>query len=119
VLTTSFKIVKYVFLIFSVYLLSGSILANSDSTEKITKSHAIAMHGDHKYPADFTRFEYTSDKAKKGGVLRLFGTGTFDSLNGHIAKGNVAQNVELIYDSLTISAADEPFTQYGLLAHTI
>ncbi|MFT5420306.1 MAG: microcin C transport system substrate-binding protein [Candidatus Endobugula sp.] len=118
-LTTNCKTLTYFLTIVCIYLFSSSIFANPDSTEKITKSHAIAMHGDHKYPADFTRFDYTSDQAKKGGLLRLFGTGTFDSLNGHIAKGNAAQNLELIYDTLTISAADEPFTQYGLLAHTI
>ncbi len=77
------------------------------------------MHGEYKYPADFSRFDYTSEKAVKGGLLRLSGLGTFDSLNGFIAKGNAADNLSLLYDTLTASAADEPFTQYGLIAKTI
>jgi microcin C transport system substrate-binding protein len=77
------------------------------------------MHGDPKYSADFQRFDYTSEDAQRGGKLRLSGYGTFDSLNAHIAKGNSADNLELIYDTLMVNSADEPFTQYGLLAHTI
>ena len=92
-------------------------LANSPS--KIHKSHAIAMHGEPKYPADFKRFDYTSPAATKGGLLRLYGFGTFDILNQFIAKGNAADELDLLYDSLTIQARDEPFSVYGLLAHTI
>jgi microcin C transport system substrate-binding protein len=91
------------------------ILASQDPI----KSHAIAIHGEPKYPADFTRFDYTSAKAKKGGGLRLAGKGTFDSLNEYIAKGNPADNLALLYDTLMVASADEPFTQYGLLAHKI
>ncbi len=126
-LTTLSNKLLHFFIRPSVYLVSSFIftypaVANADSaisSKRITKSHAIAMHGQYKYPKNFTRFDYTSDQAKKGGLLRLFGTGTFDSLNDYIAKGNAAENLGLIYDSLTTSAADEPFTQYGLLAKTI
>ena len=105
--------------IFAQVILSTDTADLVGTQQKIIKSHAIAMHGTIKYPENFERFEYTSEKATKGGKLRLFGTGTFDSLNGFIAKGNPADNIELLYDSLMTSAADEPFTQYGLLAQTI
>ncbi len=99
--------------------LPASTTASQPTTQAIIHSHAIAMHGEAKYPKEFTRFDYTSSKATKGGKLRLFGTGTFDSLNEFIAKGNPAENLGLLYDTLMVSAADEPFTQYGLLAKTI
>jgi microcin C transport system substrate-binding protein len=83
------------------------------------KSHALAIHGEPKYPADFIRFDYTSANAKKGGVLRLSGRGAFDSLNEYIAKGNPADNLAIIYDTLMVASADEPFTQYGLLADQV
>ncbi len=89
------------------------------SSEVIIKSHAIAMHGKPKYSADFKRFDYTSEQAKKGGLLRLAGYGTFDSLNEFVAKGSAADNLELLYDKLLVQSLDEPFTKYGLLAHTI
>ena len=74
------------------------------------------MHGEAKYSKTFSHFDYTSDAAQKGGSLTLFGLGTFDSLNGFIPKGNAADKLGLIYDSLTESSADEAFTQYGLIA---
>ncbi|MEO0442469.1 MAG: extracellular solute-binding protein [Pseudomonadota bacterium] len=96
-----------------------AFLSTSPLAQNITKSHAIAMHGSPKYGPDFKRFDYTSAEAKKGGLLRLSGFGTFDSLNAYIAKGNAAERLALIYDTLTVAAADEPFTQYGLLAKSI
>ncbi len=105
----------------SLWLLATSSYSSATeyTANSVIKSHAIAMHGEPKYPADFTRYEYTSPKAKKGGKIRLFGYGTFDSLNEYISKGNPAEKLTLIYDSLTTQAMDEPFTQYGLVAHTI
>ncbi len=91
----------------------------SGETSPIIKSYGIAMHGDLKYPVNFQHFEYTALEAKKGGLIRLLGLGTYDSLNDYIAKGNAADKLNLIYDSLTTQAADEPFTQYGLLAQTL
>ena len=99
-----------------------TLQANADivgDTNSVIKAHAIAMHGQPKYPADFERFEYTSPQAKKGGGIRLFSIGTFDSLNSFISKGTPASDTTLIYDTMTTPAMDEPFTQYGLLAHTI
>ena len=98
---------------------SKTAVPTSTPGQSIITSHAIAMHGEPKYPANLDRFEYTSAKAKKGGMIRFFGTGTFDSLNDYIAKGNAAEHLNLLYDSLTVQSLDEPFTHYGLLAHTV
>ena len=87
--------------------------------EAITISHAIAMHGAVKYPADFKGFDYTSDKALKGGTLRKGLQDNFDSLNGFISKGTPGDKLGLIYDALTVPSADEAFSQYGLLAEKI
>lgn len=81
--------------------------------------HALAMHGQPKYPAGFQHFDYVNPKAPKGGLLKLGVQGNFDSLNPFIAKGNAASETGLIYDTLTTGSADEPFTQYGLVAKTI
>ena len=98
--------------------ISFAATENNDEQE-IIRTHAIAMHGEPKYPKDFSHFDYTSDEAVKGGSLKLHSVGSFDSLNHLIPKGNPADNIGLIYDTITKAAADEPFTQYGLLAHTI
>lgn len=86
---------------------------------KIIRSHGIAMFETPKYPANFKRFDYTSAKSQKGGTLKLHSIGTFDSFNPYIAKGNPESELSLIYDSLTTPSADEPFTEYGLIAKTI
>lgn len=94
---------------------SVSTFANSP----VTISHAIAMHGDIKYPKTFKNFEYTNPNAPKGGVLKLGAFGTYDSFNPFIDKGIAPAGIGKIYDSLTTSSNDEAFTQYGLLAEKI
>jgi microcin C transport system substrate-binding protein len=94
-------------------LASGALLADSHP------SHGIAMHGDLKYPADFSHYDYVNPQAPKGGTLKQWDMGTFDSFNSFIIKGNVAAGTNLMYDSLMDQAADEPFSQYGLLAESV
>ena len=82
-------------------------------------SHGRAMWDEPKYEPDFTHFDYTNPDAPKGGDVTYAAIGTFDSLNGHILKGIPAAGINMIYDSLLADGGDEPFTKYGLLAHTI
>ncbi len=72
-----------------------------------------------KYPANFTHFDYVNPDAPKGGTLRQAGFGGFDSLNPFINKGVAADDIGMIYDTLTRHSLDEPFTEYGLLAEKI
>ena len=82
--------------------------------------HAMTLYDEApKYASDFTHFDYTNPEAPKGGILRLAGLNGFDSLNPFIPKGNAADQVGLLYDTLTYHSADEPFTEYGLLAERI
>ena len=82
--------------------------------------HALTLYGDPpKYAEDFSHFDYVNPDAPKGGTLRLSGFGSFDSLNGFISRGTAADQLGLIYDTLTVHALDEPFTEYGLIAERI
>lgn len=84
------------------------------------KKHAISMHGDIKYGAEFTHFDYANPDAPKGGTLRLSALGsTFDTFNPFSLKGNKVEGAGLPYETLSIQSDDEPFTGYGLLAETI
>ncbi len=82
-------------------------------------AHAMAMHGEPKYPADFTHFDYVNPDAPKGGTQVAAANGTFDSLNPFILRGTPSGSAAAIYDTLTVSSADEPFTQYCLLCETM
>ena len=82
-------------------------------------SYAIAMHGDLKYAPDFKHFGYVNPAAPKGGSIKLSALGTFDNYHGFILKGNAADGLALIYDTLMVHSRDEPFSLYGLLAESI
>jgi microcin C transport system substrate-binding protein len=87
-----------------------------------TVAHGISAFGELRYSADFPHFDYVNPGAPKGGTMSFRGTGasqTFDSLNGFILRGEPAQGLGRIYDSLLVRAFDEPDAVYGLLAETI
>jgi microcin C transport system substrate-binding protein len=81
--------------------------------------HGIAMHGDLKYGPDFKHFDYVNPAAPKGGELKQGTVGTFDSFNAFIIKGNPVAGIGQIYDTLLTPSADEPFSEYGLLAEKV
>jgi microcin C transport system substrate-binding protein len=86
---------------------------------KVTTSHALSMHGDLRYPAGFPHFSYVNPEAPKGGDVKLPAIGTFDTLNPFVLKGVGAAGMSGVFDTLTVSSADEPFSQYGLVAESI
>lgn len=94
----------------------ASPLACADA---VTVSHGIAMHGDLKYPPQFTHFDYVNPDAPKGGKVVQSAIGTFDSFNNFIVKGTPADGLGYIYDTLLATAQDEPFSLYGLLAESL
>ena len=87
------------------------------SVESVKPIHAIAMHGQPKYKADFSHFDYVNPKASKGGMLRWAREGTFDSFHTLIAKGTPTSTDSI--ESLLQASQDEPFTSYGLLAESL
>jgi microcin C transport system substrate-binding protein len=83
--------------------------------------HGLSAFGDLAYPADFKHFAYANPDAPKGGAFSLVGWGgvtTFNSLNNYILKGDAAQGLELLFDSLMTPATDEPDAVYGLVAES-
>ena len=83
--------------------------------------HGLSVFGDLKYPADFKHFDYVNPDAPKGGKASQIGTAgltTFDSFNMLILKGDAAQGMELVFDSLMARAHDEADAVYGLVAET-
>ncbi|WP_245752471.1 extracellular solute-binding protein [Poseidonocella pacifica] len=78
------------------------------------------MYGTPALPPDFVSLPYANPDAPKGGRIVTGESGSFDSLNPHILKGNVPWALRfLAYESLMGRSWDEPFTLYGLLAESI
>ena len=83
--------------------------------------HGLSVFGDLKYAAGFKNFDYVNPDAPKGGRLVTMGTAgatTFDTFNGYILKGDAAQGLETLFDSLMTRANDEPDAVYGLIAQS-
>ena len=83
--------------------------------------HGLSPFGELKYAPDFKHFDYVNADAPKGGIVSQIGPAgrtTYDSFNAFILKGDAAQGLELIFDSLMTRALDEPDAVYGLVAET-
>ncbi len=110
-------------LILAAFLVAAhAVRADDAASPKIITSHGISSFGDLKYPADFKHFDFVNPDAPKGGTMSFRGTGasqTFDSLNAFILKGEPAQGLGLLYDSLLTASPDEPDAAYGLIASTL
>jgi len=100
-------------------LLIISITFPSFLKAEINIKHAIAMHGEPKYPDSFQYVDYANPDAPKGGKIILSSTGSYDSFNPFILKGTAAAGIGNLYETLTTGSSDEAFTEYGLIAKTI
>jgi len=97
-------------------VISGPVASASDN---LTKHHALSLIGAPKHGPDFTYFDWVNPNAPKGGRVRRWAMGTFDSLNPFPVKGSPATGLGLIYDTLMLQSPDEAGTSYGLLAEWI
>ena len=94
--------------------------ARAEDAAKETWRIGISTIGELKHPDGFERFGYVNPDAPKGGELKLSSTGTYDTFNPILAKGEVAAGVtSLVYDTLLKSADDEITASYGLLAEGV
>ncbi len=80
----------------------------------------IAMLGDPALPPDFKSLPYANPDAPQGGELKQAITGSFDSVNPFIVKGQpVTGTRTYVFESLLGRNWNEPFSLYGLVAETI
>lgn len=84
-----------------------------------TPAKGIAMHGNPRYGWNFKHFDYADPAALKGGVLKMSAFGSFDTFNPYTVKGVPAAGTGMLFDTLMVESADEPFSEYGLIAETI
>ena len=84
-----------------------------------TVSHGLTLLEDLKYPADFKRLDYVNPDAPKGGTLRRYSIGTFDTFNPYIIKGNPSGASSMVYQTLMDSPMDEISAGYGQIADSV
>jgi microcin C transport system substrate-binding protein len=102
-------------------LLALTLASGSAGRLSAEPRHGLSAFGELKYAPDFKHFDYVNPAAPKGGRLALVGPGgviTFDTFNGFILKGDAAEGLGLLHDSLMVRAGDEPDAVYGLIAQS-
>lgn len=83
------------------------------------KQYYITLSDEIKYKKDFKHFDYVNPNAPKGGVFKASSVGTYNSLNSFVLKGTPAIGLGLIYETLMVPSADEPFSYYPLIAEAV
>ena len=96
----------------------GTITGTANAADA-KKHHALSLVGDVRFPADFKNFDWVNPDAPKGGVVRLWTLGSYDSLNSFSIKGRPAAGIATIYDSLMAGSPDEPSAEYCLVCEWV
>lgn len=105
-------------------LLPGRAFADAPTQ---TQLHGLSAFGELKYSAGFAHFGYVNPDAPKGGTINFAPPNstfnqsflTFNTLNSLVLKGESPPRTEYCFDSLMVSALDEPDAVYGLLAQSV
>lgn len=85
----------------------------------IHDGYALTLYGEPKYAKGFKHPEYVNPKAPKGGMIKLYDMGNFDSLNPYILKGVKAPGITFLFESLMKQSLDEPMTMYPSIASSV
>jgi len=108
-------------------LFAAPALAGIAQAQDAKPAIGFAINGEPKYKEGFTHFDYVNPDAPKGGDIRLAALGTFDSFNPFIVKGEPVAGYgadfgtggEYVFETLMVRSADEPASDYGLIAASI
>jgi peptide/nickel transport system substrate-binding protein len=102
------------------FVLAAVFAALSTTFSVAEPKSGIVMLGEPALPADYKNLPYANPDAPQGGILKQAVTGSFDSTNIFIVKGNAAAGPgTFVFESLMGRNWGEPFGLYGLLAETI
>ncbi|WP_349363691.1 MAG: extracellular solute-binding protein [Roseitalea porphyridii] len=93
----------------------------------VVRRHGLSAFGDLKYPEGFAAFDYANPDAPVGGTFNFQpwywyfnqNTQTFNTLNAFVRRGDAPPRMELCFDTLMVSAHDEPDAIYGHVAETV
>ena len=86
---------------------------------KVTVSHGLTLLGKLKYPPDFKHLDYVNPNAPKGGRIKLYSIGSFDTFNPYVIKGDPAAGLGFMFETLMTTPQDESSAEYGLIAKSV
>ena len=103
-------------------VLSALMLAAAEAPAaqpNVTASHGLTLLDTLKYGPKFKHLDYVNPAAPKGGALKRFSIGTFDTFNPFTIKGNPAAGLGLGTESLMTSSEDDMLSDYGQIAKSV
>ena len=108
-------------------LVSGLLPGLGGARAAVPARHAFATIGEPKRGPGFGHFDHADPAAPKGGTVRLWFNGSFDSLHPFILKGIPAAGSNpflaggslITFESLMLEAGDGGGGFYGLVAETV
>ena len=62
--------------------------------------HGLSLFGAPELKKGFAHFPYVNPQAPKGGEVKIAAIGSFDNLNSFTSKGNAAEGLGLLHDTL-------------------
>ncbi|MBT7642880.1 MAG: ABC transporter substrate-binding protein [Rhodobiaceae bacterium] len=95
-------------------LLGAPSLAHADEWR-----HGLSLFGEPDLKKGFAHFPYVNPKAPKGGDVKIAAIGSFDNLNAYTIKGNPAEGLALMHDTLMTGSMNEASANYGLIAEAV
>ncbi len=86
---------------------------------KVRVSHGLTLLETLKYPPGFKHLDYVNPNAPKGGAIKRYAIGSFDSFNPFIIKGDPATGILFTFEPLMTSPEDDISAEYGLIAKSV
>ncbi len=80
------------------------------------RHHALSLVGEPKMGPDYKQFGWVNPNAPKGGRVRQYADGSFDSLNPWPVQGQAASGIGFLTESLFKSSPDEASAEYAYIA---
>lgn len=80
---------------------------------------ATSLLGEPKYPPGFKHLDYVNPDAPKGGLVRQYALGGFDTFNPVLPQGEAADGLGLVYQTLMTELLDDTSAKYGLIADAV
>jgi microcin C transport system substrate-binding protein len=93
--------------------------ASAQAEAPTITTSTLAEYGAPLYPADMDHWPYANPDAPKGGTVKLWGYGTFDTLNALILRGEAPRNLGMIDVGLMTGSGDELASMYPMIATSV
>ncbi len=82
----------------------------------LSVSHGLTLLDELKYGPEFRHLDHVDPDAPKGGSVRRYVIGSFDTFNPFTIKGQPAAGLGFVFERLMDSPPDEISAEYGLIA---